>query len=147
MINFFTIMVLTHLILAILLLFVMAICCFGIKKAGMGGYYLLKGAIIKPLEYASCLVLALFRISSYVWMSWGLLIVCANLFLPEKQFRVSVLILLAAFGWFIVVKTYYNLKDELLRDDVRAVFSRIEHKLCFNNQKLTLYPEEWSNLV
>jgi hypothetical protein len=134
-----------HLILAIFLLLLTALCCFGAKNTGLGIYYLAKGAVIKPLEYTACLVLALIRVNYYVWMSWCLLFVLAELFLPAQQFKLALWVLFSAYGWLLVMLVYRNICDEMLRDDVRVAFARIERKLCFNNQKLTLYPDEWSD--
>ena len=142
---FFTIMVLTHFILSVFLLFVLAMCCFGVKNTGLGVYYLAKGAVIKPLEYIICLVAALMRVNFFVWMSWFVLLLSAKIYLPEQHSKFAVFLLFGAYGWLLVMLIYRNISDDELRDGVRVTFARIERKMCFNNPKLTLYPEKWSN--
>lgn len=116
---------------------------FGPKKTVFKTYYILKYALFKPVEWLMRLIIALCGINSYVWMSWGVLMLLATIELPEQNSKFVVFMLLLLYGWLILSLVICNFCDEDDRDFIRMTLAQFEHKLCFKNKQLSMYPDDW----
>lgn len=116
---------------------------FGFKKTVFNTYYALKYVLFKPLEWLARLILAMVQISVYVWASWALLLIVAEILMSEPEAFFVMFLLLMVYGWFVLLLIWRNFHDEDDKDCVRMMLAQLEHKLCFKNPKLSMYPNDW----
>ena len=129
--------------IAVLLMLIAAFCCFGIKKTITVIYCVLKGAVFKTIEFFLRLLIAFARVNSHLLLSFVIVILLSNLFMPERTLGFVLLVLDIIFGWLILMLTIRNYGDEDDRDLIRMHLARWEHKLCFNRKDLSIYPNDW----
>lgn len=111
----------------------------GLKKT----YYALKYMLFKPIEWLMRTVIALFGINVFVWTGFFVLLCLFDLCRPEREIGTVWMFGMLVYAWVIVLLIYRNLKDEDDRDLVRMLLAQVEHRLCFNNRKLSMYPDDW----
>lgn len=128
---------------ALLLLFLVAAFCFGFQKTCLSVYYVVKYAVFKTIEFFTRVVLAAFGINSYIWMSWTVLVLLTVCWGNHGTFGFVLLTLNGLFGWLVIMLIVRNFRDEFDRDMIRMILARLEHKLCFKNKKLSMYPDDW----
>lgn len=130
----------------IVILGVMLVVCaflFSPKKTMQKVYYALKYALFKPIEWLIRAVFALLQIKIYVWGSFCVLCMLMEMMLPEHKFKFVFFVLIMIYGWLILILFIRNFRDESDRDFVRMTLAQLEHKMCFKNQKLSMYPHDW----
>lgn len=106
-------------------------------------YYVLKYAFFKPIEWMSRAFIALTFINYYVWLGFGLLIFAFVLVDPQQNIRFWWMTALFVYVWLIAILAVRNFRDKDDRDFVRMLLARVEHKFCFGNSKLSIYPDDW----
>lgn len=124
------------------LLFVCAFW-FGMYKTFSKVYCALKYVFFKPIEWVIRLIVALVRINVYLLGSLGLLALGVIFILPDHVFGITAVFMLLILGWAVLVLLIRNFRDEDDRDFIRMLLARAEHKLCFKDKKLSLYPDDW----
>lgn len=116
---------------------------FGPKKTILTAYYALKYALFKPVEWLLRLFIAIIRIKGYIGAGWAVSVLLTMSVLPEQNVRLFFFLLTLFLSWLVVMQAIRNFRDEDDRDDVRMLLAQLEHKLCFKNQKLSMYPDDW----
>ena len=112
---------------------------FGLKKT----YYILKYAFFKPIEWLMRILIALFGVSFYVWTGFFTLCCLFDVCKPEHGFRFAWMMSIFIYAWVIMLLLIRNFQDDDDRDLVRMLLAQIEHRLCFKNPKLSMYPNDW----
>lgn len=130
-------------IVTLMALFFVCAFYFGPKKTAFKTYYALKYVMFKPVEWLARLLLALVQINFYIWVCWALLTLLAELIMPEQSVRFAIFLILLVYAWLILLLVIRNFRDEDDKDFVRMMLAQLEHKLCFRNQKLSMYPHDW----
>ena len=120
---------------------ILVFCAFWVGPTRV--YCALKYAFFKPIEWLLRAFIALTFISYYVWFGFGLLILTFFMFDPQQNIRFWWMVVMFVYVWLIAILAVRNFQDKDDRDFVRMLLSQIEHKLCFGDSKISLYPDDW----
>ena len=127
--------------LGVVLLAFFAFC--GFKQTCRGVYFVLKAAVFKSLEYFLRSLVAVWNISIYFWTGFFLITLFIEVYVSSPVSKLVWFGFIIIYGGLFVYKFVYNFRDEDDRDFVRMTLAQLEHKLCFNNKKLSLYPDDY----
>ena len=130
-------------IVTLIALFFLCAFYFGPKKTAFKTYYALKYVLFKPIEWLIRLIIALLQINVYVWCCLILAEFLAELIVPKQDFGQVMVLLIIIYVWLVLMLVIRNLRDEDDRDFVRMMLAQLEHKLCFHNRNLSMYPHDW----
>ena len=114
-----------------------------LKKFFFGLYYVLKAAVFKLMEYILRGFVAVIGIGSCFWGIFCVTLLFIEVFVPKPEFKLVMLYFLMIYGLLFIYKFGNNFRDEDDRDFVRMLLARLEHKLCFENPDLSIYPNDW----
>ncbi len=112
-------------------------------KIFLGLYFVLKAAIFKFVEYLLRSFIAVIGISSRFWGIFCIMLLFIEVFVPLPRFKPIMLSFLMIYGILFMYKFIRNFCDKDDCDFVRMLLARQEHKMCFKNQKLSIYPHDW----
>ena len=114
-----------------------------LKKFIFGVYYVLKAAVFKFVEYMLRSFLAIIGIGSCFWGIFCVVLLFIEVFVPLPEYKLVMLFFLMGYGILFMYKFGNNFRDDDDRDFVRMMLARLEHKLCFDNPDLSIYPQDW----
>lgn len=120
------------------------LCIMGLlKKIVFGIYYVLKAAVFKLIEYLLRALIAILRLGFNFWGAFCVILLFVEVFIPQPTFKFALLCHILIFGWLFIYNFIRNFYDEDDRDYVCMVLARVEHRLCFANPQLSVYPDDW----
>ncbi|MBQ7633413.1 MAG: hypothetical protein IJS88_04800 [Alphaproteobacteria bacterium] len=112
-------------------------------KIFLGLYFVLKAVIFKFVEYLLRSFIAVIGIGIRFCVIFCIMLLFIEVFVPLPRFKPIMLSFLTIYGVLFMYRFIRNFYDKDDRDFVRMLLAQPEHKLCFKNQKLSIYPYDW----
>lgn len=128
-------------IIFVTLFAVLVFCAFWFGPTRV--YLVLKYAFFKPIEWLLRAFIALISVNHYVWLGLVALVLISMIFDLRQSLEFMLMLVMFIYVWLIAILAVRNFRDKDDRDFVRMLLARVEHKFCFGNSKISMYPDDW----
>ena len=128
-------------VIIVTLFAVLVFCAFWFGPTRV--YLVLKYAFFKPIEWLLRVLIALISVNHYVWLGLVALVLISMIFDLRQSLEFMLMLVMFIYVWLIVILAVRKFRDKDDRDFVRMLLARVEHKFCFGNSKISMYPDDW----